>query len=119
MALGDVVGVLAQAEQLGVDPRRFVLEPLGRVPGVSEPVLRVREVGLGPVAGGGDFPAAGAEMLGGLYRIQAGLGQQLPEPLGAVHPVAGRGLVLFEQAVDLGQPVPAVPGKLDIERTFP
>jgi len=105
--------VLAQADQLGVDRGRLLLEPLGRVPGVGEPVLRVREVLLGPVAGGGDFRPADRELGRGLDRVQAGLGEQLREPLGSLHPVAARNLVLFEQPVDLGQPVPAVPGQLD------
>ena len=111
--------MLAQADQLGVDRSRLVLEPLSRVPGIGEPVLRVGEILLGRLAGRGDLPSAGGEVGRGLDRIQAGLGEQLPELLGPVHPGAARGLALFEQAVDLGEPVPAVPGKLDVKRAFP
>ena len=87
--------MLAQADQLGVDPGRLVAERLGRVSGVGEPVLRIGEILFGPVAGGGDLVAAGGEVLRGLDRIQAGLREQLPKPLGPVHPVATRGLALF------------------------
>ena len=73
----------------------------------------IGEILFGPVAGGGDLVAAGGEVLRGLDRIQGGLREQLPEPLGPVHPVAARGLALFEQAVDLSETVPAVPGELD------
>jgi hypothetical protein len=110
--------MLAQAGQLGADPARLVAQRLGRVTRVGEPVLRVGEIVLGQVAGGGDLAAAKGEMLGSLDRIQAGLGKQLREPLGLVHPVAAHRFVVCEQAADLGEPVPAVPGELDIEAAF-
>ena len=115
----DVVRVLAQADQLGVDLGCLVAELLGRVAGLRELVLRVREILPGPVASSGDLVAAGGEMVRGLDRIQASLGEQLAEPLGAVHPVTACCLALFEQAVDFGEPVPSVARRVRYRGSVP
>ena len=74
---------------------------------------------MAAVAGGGDLAAADGEVLRGLDRIQAGLGQQLPEPLGLAPSGPGdAALALAEQALDLGEAAPAVSGKLDVEGAF-
>ena len=65
-----------------------------------------------------NLPPAHGEMLGGVHGLQLGLGQQPAETPGTRLPLRRRGLGRGDHALELGDPVPAVPGSLQVEAGF-
>ena len=114
----DVALARPQAAELGVDIVGLLAQVLLLAAQLYQAVLDIDLSLLHARTRFSNLPPAHGEMLGGVHGLQLGLGQQPAETLGTRLPLRRRSLGRGDHALELGDPVPAVPGSLQVEAGF-